>query len=387
MTRVFDEDALLRASTLQVPEGDFGDDDFRPALAALLRALEHEAQLDPRGQWAATARIIAALNRRRRLSDLLSREPAVTEVELQTPIFILGFPRTGTTMLHNLLAGDRANRAIRLWEMREPFAPRNPPPTWKREVIETTSQLVEAGYQLSPRLRQIHPLRATWPDECSWLFRNSFASMVFGFSYFIPSYLEFLAQRDASADYEYFRLQLQAILFQRPGTQLVLKDPCHIWNLDALLKAFPDARVIHLHRRLEQVVPSFCSLCQALQEGGATARPLPEIGAYATDMLTHGMQRMLEVRAELEPGRIYDLDYRRLVDDPLATVGDIYAHFGLELDEGASSAMHSWLEQSRGLTGKHSYSLDMFGLDASALAQRFAPYDDTIMTQLEGRAR
>src|SRR6185295_13554250 len=143
----------------------------------------------------------------------------IRAASIAAPIFILGFPRTGTTLLHHLLAADSRNRAVRLWEMREPFAPDDRPgfdrDSWMRSVIATTEQVVAAAYKLSPRLADIHPLRPTWPDECSWLFRNNFTSLVFGFSHFVPSYVEWLLAQDMRPAYAYFKLQLQGIVYQR----------------------------------------------------------------------------------------------------------------------------------------------------------------------------
>lgn len=375
-TSALDESALLRAATAQVPDADFGGEAFLPAFSQLLASLRDEAQLDRTGEWAAAARIIMALNRRRQLSRLLARAPELRERQIVAPIFILGFPRTGTTLLHNLLAADPRSRAVRLWEMREPFAPDDRPgfdgEAWSRSVISTTEQVIAAGYKMSPRLADIHPLRATWPDECSWLFRNSFMSLVFGFSHYVPSYVEWLLAQDMLPAYAYFKLQLQAITHQRGGAPLVLKDPCHLWHLDALLQVFPDARVIQLHRPPEQVVGSFASLCQALHEGGATPRPSAEIGRYAVEMLARGLERSDAVRATLAPDRILDVDYRELVGDPISTLQRIYCRFGLEFESQARDAATSWLAENRGLSGRHRYELHEFGLDASTVERRFA---------------
>jgi hypothetical protein len=374
-TSALDEAALLRAATAQVPDADFGGEEFLPAFSRLLAALRDEAQLDRSGEWAAAARIVMALNRRRQLSRLLSRAPELRERPIASPIFILGFPRTGTTLLHNLLATDPRNRAVRLWEMREPFAPDDRPgfdaQAWSSSVIATTEQVIAAGYKMSPRLADIHPLRATWPDECSWLFRNSFTSLVFGFSHYVPSYVEWLLAQDMLPAYAYFKLQLQAITHQRGGAPLVLKDPCHLWHLDALLQVFPDARVIQLHRAPEQVVGSFASLCQALHEGGATARPNAEIGRYALDLLTRGLQRIDAVRATLAPDRIFDVDYRELVGDPIETLQRIHVRFGLSFEADARDRATTWLAENRGLSGRHRYELHDFGLDASVVERRF----------------
>lgn len=375
-TSAFDEAALLRAAQAQVPDADFGDGEFRPAFSRLLAALRDEARLDRMGEWAAASRIIQALVRRRQLSRLLERAPQIRERAIPAPIFILGFPRTGTTMLHNLLAADPRHRAVRLWEMREPFAPDDQPgfdaDAWTRSVIATTEQIVAAGYKLSPRLADIHPLRATWPDECSWLFRNSFTSLVFGFSHFVPGYVEWLLAQDMRPAYSHFKLQLQAITHQRGGGTLVLKDPCHLWHIDALLDVFPDARVIQLHRPAEQVAGSFASLCHALHEGGATPRSSAEIGRYAVEMLASGLQRSRAVRATLAPGRIFDVEYPELVGDPIATLARIYARFDLPFEATARDGAATWLAENRSLGSRHRYELREFGLEASTIARRFA---------------
>jgi hypothetical protein len=375
-TSAFDEAALLRAAQAQVPDTDFGGDEFRPAFARLLASLRDEARLERTGEWAAASRIIQALVRRRQLARLLERAPQIRERSIPAPIFILGFPRTGTTMLHNLLAADPRHRAVRLWEMREPFAPDDKPgfdaDAWARSVVASTEQVVAAAYKLSPRLVDIHPLRATWPDECSWLFRNSFSSLVFGFSHFVPGYVEWLLAHDMRPAYAHFKLQLQAITHQRGGGTLVLKDPCHLWHLDALLDVFPDARVIQLHRPPEQVVGSFASLCQALHEGGATPRSSAEIGRYAVDMLVAGLQRSRAVRATLAPGRIFDVEYLELVGDPLATLARIHARLGSTFDASARRGAATWLAENRTLGSRHRYELREFGLEASTIARRFA---------------
>lgn len=389
MTHALDEAALLRAAEAQVPNADFCGDEFLPGLRRLLAALRDEAQLEPQGEWTALGRLVASLNRRRRLSQLLARQPEIATGSIEAPVFILGFPRTGTTMLHNLLAADPDSRAIRLWEMREPFAPADAPADWREQMIAQMEQLVAAGYRLSPRLADIHPLRPTWPDECSWLLRNSFATPVLGFSYYIPSYVDWLWSTDQRPVYEFYALQLRAILAQRPGQPLVLKDPCHIWHLDALLASFPDARVIHLHRDIGEVLPSFCSLCQALHEGGARPRGPEAIGAYARDMLARGMERMLAVREQLaaeDEARIIDLDYRELVGDPLAGVAKIYGRLGRELGDEARAAMAAWLEGSRKLTGRHRYSLAGFGLEPAEVRERFAPYAERFAPHLSSAA-
>lgn len=380
MNQILTTQALSNAATAQTPEGHFGDEDYQPALESLLASLHSQAQLGPIGLYAASSKLIASLKRRRQLTARLEQQPALTGSKIEKPVFILGFPRTGTTLLHNLFASDSANRSIRLWEMRDPLAEGEQQVS---KAIKETEALVEAGYRLSPKLRDIHPLKAQWPDECSWLFRNSFASMVNGFSYYIPDYVNWLLARDMTEDYQYFRRQLQAILSLRPGGPLVLKDPCHIWHLPELLKTFPDARIIQLHRDPQQTVASFVSLCRALQEGGATARPLPQIGEYCMHMLTTGLDRMLTARDQLPAQNFIDLSYQDLVANPLGTMEKIYLKLDMPFTRQSHSGIEQWLAQGSKHTGKHHYQLADFGLTSTDIQQKFATYNQRFASYLK----
>src|SRR5262249_40216851 len=156
-------------------------------------------------------------------------------------------------------------------------------------------------------------------------------------------YVDWLLAQDMRPAYAYFKLQLQAILHQRGGGTLVLKDPCHLWHLDALLETFPDARVIQLHRPPEQVVGSFASLCHALHEAGAAPRSKHQTGSFALELLERGLERVDAVRGTLAADRIFDLDYRDLVGDPLGTLDRIHARVGRRFDASARAGAEAWL--------------------------------------------
>lgn len=373
MNQILSIPALSNAAAAQVPKGDFGSEDYEPALEVLLKSLHDESQLEPIGLFAISAQLIASLKRRRQLVARFERHPEIKDIKIEKPIFILGFPRSGTTLTHNLFSSDPANRTIRLWEMRNPFVETE---TEISKAIEETKAMVVVAYKLSPKLVDIHPINAEWPDECSWLFRNSFASMVHAFSYFIPSYFEWITTRDMTEDYVYYRKQLQAILSLRHGCPLILKDPCHIWHIPELLKTFPDARILQLHRDPRQMVPSFISLCRALQEGGMKLRPLPEIGEYCVNMLTTGLDRMLTSREQLPKENFTDMGYFELLANPEAAMEKLYDQLGMTLSSNGRTGIQQWLLQGKKHTGKHQYGLSDFGLTVQGIDEKFARYDE-----------
>nr|VFJ69482.1 MAG: Sulfotransferase family protein [Candidatus Kentron sp. FM]VFJ70166.1 MAG: Sulfotransferase family protein [Candidatus Kentron sp. FM]VFK18105.1 MAG: Sulfotransferase family protein [Candidatus Kentron sp. FM] len=372
--------ALSDAARAQFPEGDFGHEEYRPALERLLRSLHEEAQLTPVGLRATSSRLITALKHRRQLVAHGKKYPESAEIEIENPIFILGFPRTGTTLLHNLFASDATNRPIRLWEMQCPYA------EGEKDIVkamEETRALVDVAYRLAPGLMDIHPLKAEWPDECSWLFRNCFSTLSYGVNHFIPGYVQWLLSRDMTQEYRYFRKQLQAILSLRPGSPLVLKDPLHLWHLPALLKTFPDARVIQLHRAPQEVVPSGISLVRIVPVGEATIRPLSEIVDYYLNILTAGLERMLVSRAQSPQGHFIDLGYRELVANPEAAMEKLYAELGMDFSPQSRAGVRQWLSQGRRHTGKHHYQLADFGLTARDVEQRFVAYHERFANYLK----
>lgn len=58
--------------------------------------------------------LIKMLEDRLLMESLLKKHPEIREEELAPPVFIVGFPRTGTTHLHNLMSQDEKEfRSVR----------------------------------------------------------------------------------------------------------------------------------------------------------------------------------------------------------------------------------------------------------------------------------
>ena len=152
-------------------------------------------------------------------------------------------------------------------------------------------------YDHAPSFRNIHPMNADAPDECNWLFRPTFTTPVFSWTNFVPSYDRWLASVDRVPAYREWRLQLQMLRWRSPGGVPVLKDPGHLWSLEALLSVCPDARIVLLERDMAEAVPSLCSLVSTLQSmDGDRAPDLHTVGRYVLQMVSRGRRAMAEVR-------------------------------------------------------------------------------------------
>lgn len=366
-------DAARRATHLD----DFGDEAFREPLRMLLRDLDTASRLTFLGRVVARHDMVGLLANRLRLEDDRRRNPGIAAEEIRRPLFIVGLPRTGSTLLHHLLAQDPASRVAQAWEVMCP----SPPPA--REQYETDPRIARAARQLkwldtlTPDFKAIHPTGAQLALECIAIMSPSFLCWRFNTMYRVPTYQEWLESQDFLPTYAFHRRFLQQLQWRAPAGHWVLKAPSHMLAFDALLHTYPDANIVQTHRDPLTVLASAASLTAVLY-GGFTDEPdLAEIGREVARRWTMGIERALHVRGSgrVAGERFIDVHYHDLVQDPLAVVRRIYAHFGLPLSEMAQARMSRYLaDNPKDKHGAHQYSLEAFGLDADALSRCFKAY-------------
>jgi len=238
-------------------------------------------------------------------------------------------------------------------------------------------QHIQAGYARHhvehPEFLGVHYTSADMVEECWRLLIQQLTSISFECLAHVPSYSRWLATGDWTAAYARHRRVLQLIGLNEPGKRWVLKNPSHLFALDALLATYPDALVIQTHRAPRTAIASTCSLSLASTEGWSTAFTPERIGGSQLDLWARGLAAFTEARARHDPARFYDVDYDAFVADPLGTVAAVYAHFGLTLTPAAAAAMATLDAESR--TGarrpSHRYALADFGLTPEQVDERF----------------
>jgi len=378
MARPIDVPQIEEAAARVAASADFGDGLWRPALHALLDAIERDAAIEPVRWQRSALQFVSMLATRSRAAALLRAHPEIADTPLPSPVFIVGLPRTGTTLLHNALAGHPDLWAPPLWQLRSPVRLAHDDATWERIARAESENLLAILYQTIPVFRAIHPMRATGPDECSWLFRTSFATLVNAFTYRIPSYVDWITGADMTPYYRHYRSLLQILTWQRGGrARLVLKDPCHLWHLGPLLEVFPDATVLFLHRRLDQTLPSLASLCFALQRVESAHTDATTMAPYCLDLVERGLWPALFLRRALPAARVIDLRYDALARDLPAALATLCARTGLRGDDDAIAAMRRWPDENRQhQAGAHTYTLEQFGFHRDDLLARFRRYHD-----------
>ncbi|GAB3657518.1 sulfotransferase family protein [Glycomyces tarimensis] len=351
------------------------DDDIMESLRFLLHCWAETPALSGVG-WRSAKDMVAA-----RIANLLTvrrlqeQHPQVREEVIERPIFVLGLPRTATTLTQHIIAGSQAARAPYLWEMYNLGL--EPTSQERRRYIRETQKRLDMTLLLSKSWTTIHPTNAEWPEEDYWLkFHATFHTTVAP----LPGYLDWYRESyDRDTDFRFVRDALQVLQTGRPRRRWVLKHPGNIFNLDSILRVFPDAQIVLTHRDPTTVMSSLCSMVESLysihlKRGAVDPK---QIGRAWLRELAEGMEQCRKVRvAAAQPGRFIDVKYHSLTSSPHTAVPELFQK--LELPWGPEDAAR--LDEQLTRTGqgggrdgmrRHEHSLLGYGLDAADIDQAF----------------
>jgi hypothetical protein len=373
---------LVEVARRRAQVSEVEDTSFLEGLRRLVDALETEARLNLMGRIAVREDIIRLLANRFRVERDRRRDPAIAAENIRAPIFITGMPRSGSTLLHGLLAQDPANRVPQTWEML------NPSPAPQRATYDHDPRIAKVEralrwfQRLTPDFQVIHDVGARMPEECVIIIAHSFVGSQFASMYDVPSYSSWCDTQDPRPRYELHRRFLQHLQHHCRAERWVLKAPVHLPNLGALLSVYPDARVIMTHREPLEVLASECSLLATLRRSFTDAVDPRRIGREVTEEMVDELRRGLEARdlGGAAPEQFLDLVYDEFASDPIAHVRGIYARFGIVLAPAVETRMRRFLaETPKEKYGAHRYTLAQFGLDPEEERERYRRYRDRFL--------
>lgn len=370
---------------------DFLDPTFREPLDRFLDSVRLEARLNSVGRFMTASFIRRCLVNRLSLEQVWGG-PRPTwpsgNWPARPPLFVVGLPRTGTTLLHRLLAADPAGRPLTYWESSFPVRVprRSGMPFAEAARRQAAVSAVDWVYRSAPYLKGIHEIDPLGPEECYCLLGNTFVSYGYPLQWDCPAYLEWLGGRteaDWTEVYRHYLATLRTLEGDRHDRHWVLKCPLHAPRLDVLHSVVPRAVYVQTYRDVREIVGSLCSLTAALMSLGSDAVDLKAIGRRALDTLALQAQASVEAAARY-PDDVISIHYKALVRDPLTAVRAIYERAGLPVTVEAEAAMNAWLVGNpQGRHGRHRYVLADFGLterevlhafgDAVAVERSLAP--------------
>ncbi len=373
---MFDKAEMLQRAALLAGLTDYGDPSFEEALERLLDSARLEAGLNGTGIDIFRDEVIRLLSNRLVLVNEWKANPTLADEDIARPLFILGLPRSGTSILHELLAQDVENRVPLTWETMRLTAGSSHEPQREEEIISQTENEFLQIDKIIPDLKKIHRIGALFPDECVTFMNNDFKSMHFHVCYRLPKFQKWLDRSSFVNVYRSHKRQLQRLQSRRRGVQWVLKSPQHLWTLDALLQVYPDAHIVQLHRDPVDSVASYASLVHSLRRAVSDVQDAREIGHEWAEYFALGLAKTMDLRNKLE-GRnpFLDIPYREFMNDPVRMIGLIYTHCGRTLSTAAAEKMQDYMKSHPAdMFGKHRYKLADFGLDLDEERERFRIY-------------
>lgn len=356
----------------------FGDDAFVEPLDVLLRALEHEAALTVLGRWITRRFLLRILEVRAQTLAYVARDPGVVDEDVDA-VFITGAPRTGTTILHALLALQPGVRVPEGWELLRPAPPPDP------DCFPDPARVVLADHELRrpalvvSGLDAIHAYSGRMHKECVSAMSFAFASEEFTARYHVPSYAEWLGRCDMGPAYGWHRLVLQVLQRRFRGSDWVLKSPVHLHSLPTLHDRYPDAPIVFTHRDPLAVLASVTSLVATMRYACSDTVDFADVGRYHADLYARSLDRLvdLDVRGDVALDRAHHTRYAAFMRDPVATTTSVGDALGRPVDDATADAMRAYLAaHPQGAKGTHTYSFDDLGLGRAATRARFARYQE-----------
>ncbi|MFC4337777.1 sulfotransferase family protein [Salininema proteolyticum] len=304
-----------------------------------------------------------------RVERICAENPAILEEPVESPVFVVGLPRTATTLAHKILVVPEENRGPLMWELI--YTDRSDiDPALKAKRIKSTARMARLAGKASPMWNLIHPMDAHQPEECVF-------ALPHGPQFYtrarVPGYLEWLKTHDFALDYRFLKKVLQVLQWGRPRTRWILKSPFHLYNLDKVLEVFGDATVLWTHRDPMTVLGSWCSLVETGMALHNRRWDPEQIGADWLRLLSEGVGAARDVRSTASAGRFVDVGYHSLSADPHREMPKLFARLGMTWTEHEERNLAE-VVAGPGTRRAHEYDLTHYGLDDSAVDEAFGDY-------------
>ncbi len=372
---MFSADELEDGARAATGLHDFGSPYYREGLERTVDALNTEAALSEMGRIIQHATISNALIQRLKVEDTYSQHHEIDDQVVGGPVFVIGLPRTGTTALSQLVAADPQFRSLRMWESQAP----TPPPEAATQHTDPRIAQAEQGLQMLndmfPLMKTLYNSEATAPTECQDLMGMSFRTFHFDGAVRVPSYLGWLMHCDMRETYLFHRRVLKLLQWHCPPTLWHLKTPVHMFALDALVEAYPNAKFLWSHRDPAKVMGSVGSLIRYVRSWSSDRDDANELGAEQLDSWAEAVRRAMDFRRRVGDSRFSDVAFADLQDDPVGTLRASYASLGLPFTDATARSIEKWaVAHQPGSRGEHDYDLADYGLTPEGVRERFADY-------------
>ncbi len=368
-------DRLIEQARKATGIADFDSDSYREGLDVLVRDVNRQIGNYTEGGLGRVAGDIGHyLRNRLKVSDYLRQNPELLTRPVERPVFVMGVPRTGTTLMSNLLAADPARRSPLTWEIDDPVPPATS--ATLRSDPRAVARLAQekAMLEANPDMGKYYRGSAIYPNECVFFMAHDFKTLMIESKGVLPEYKEFIFSCDMTSAYQYHKKFLQLLQQDAPGVWNV-KKPSHSLWLETILQVYPDARFVWTHRDPFTATGSLCSVISLSHMG--------HMGKIDADWLGHDYPwqcaehagRIMDFRDKFGEDRVIDVHYADLLNDPVGETRKLYARLGDEWTAEAEAGVQGWVNDNpQDKFGRHEYKLAQYGLSVESLTPLFERY-------------
>ena len=357
---------------------DFGDEWFFPNIDVFIESLNSQAKLSSEGNYGAEQMFIGALVNRLRHKNLIKMNPEILDETVDIKAVLTGLPRTGSTMLHRMLASAPELTSVKWYEAQNYTPLENEDyndPSPRKDIAK---DILNFMLKKIPELMSIHPMDIEQADEEVIILGQLFSSSMLESTYFVPNYANWLTKQNPGKSYSDLIEILQSLQWQdssRKNKSWILKTPGHLMSLGAVIKYFPMAKIIMTHRDPVSTVPSYCSMESALYKMNTNAISDFEIGNYWLDRLSEWLNNFIEVRNSIPDDRFIDINYSDLVEAPEKIGAQVLKSIHVNDDILTKEMMENWINANkRENREKHNYKLSDYGLTNESISNKFKDY-------------
>ncbi|RLT93966.1 sulfotransferase family protein [Ketobacter sp.] len=310
--------------------------------------------------------------------------PQFRKVEVRAPVFVLGIPRSGTTFLHRLLAGDQERfTTMTLWELI--FAPSiTQRALWRG--LGTLDRLIGKPAQrllgwienkIFSGLDGVHSTRLHDPEEDYLALIPVLQCFLLVLPFGDPRFLDLSRFDDAASAQQksrllrFYRGLIQRHLYVHGVDKIFLsKNPSFTPMLNTLASGFSDARFIACVRNPNQAVPSQVS---SILVGARLFSGHVDTGWWRThlmDMLAYYYQHLMRhLPALLQAHSVVRME--QLAADPQQHIEQLYRAFGLTPSHTYQHWLQAEADKARHYRSGHQYQGHRLGISADALFTQF----------------
>ena len=377
-----DADKILIKAAKQANHSGAFPGQVEQGLRIMVKSITEEGLPSPFGALAIKKQFESTVYSRLKIEQFLAANPEIEKAEINEPVFIIGMPRTGTTILHAILNEDSRFRTPLSWECLRPYPVPRPETYHDNDQIREVEKNLRQLFKLVPDFNKKHYMAADTPQECIGINAFDFNSFQTPVLFHMPSYIEWFNNKANKLETMRFHKRFLQYL-QSGGVKAdhwLLKSPVHLMRLPELFEVYPDAKIIITHRHPFKIVPSVASLISPVRSLYSIREDPKSTAREQTEIWSEYLNRFMDSLDVLNKDeQIVHVKFNDFVTDQIATIKEVYDQFGWKLTNETLARFKAFLKENpKDKNGAHIYSLEDFDLTEEYIEQKFSRYIDFI---------